>query len=291
MVSLEERSSYRSKLIQKPIVKAFVEFIDGKNLSPGSFSALNVTLYKCMVAFQANDKATFVNEYDELSRRKPTASAPFVYNDFLLYLLICGTRKFNLSQSWIQEILDFRNCSDEECELITLTLKNLLSSNYVSKNNHFPTILVFQYLCETPLFENSELNATYGEIVQNPFPRYSSDFLNLLILRAYDIIVLRKDVLETGKISHLKAFDRRFNLRVKLVSKILHWLFVIVLYAFVIYTYFDNISFQELIKPHLGFFNAIGGGGLLVMFFFKENITKFYGRIIKRFWGYKNKTE
>ena len=56
MVSLERNSSYRQKLTHKPIVNAFVEFIEGKEISQANFTQLDEVLYKLMVAFRANDK-------------------------------------------------------------------------------------------------------------------------------------------------------------------------------------------------------------------------------------------
>ena len=271
-------------------MKAFIEFIEQQDIAQNSFSALNGTLYNCMVAVRANNKVGFEQEYNEIKRREPVASAPYVYNDFFLFVLICGTVKFNLDQSWIKKILDSRNCSDDECELATLTLKNLLSSNFSSKNNHFPTVIVFQKLADFPLLDRTNLDVTYREIVQCSFPMFSSEFLNLMILRAYDIIVLQKDVLEQGETSRLKEFDKRFISRVQSISKALHWVLVLLLYTFVVYFYFTNQTFQSLIKPHLGLFNALGGGGLVAMYAFGSRISSYSEKKMKQYWGYTDKT-
>lgn len=287
MVSLERNSSYRQKLTHKPIVNAFVEFIEGKEISPANFTQLDEVLYKLMVAFRANDKATFEQQYNELSRREPSPSAPYAYNDFLIYVLICGTEKFDLSKDWIDRVLEVRSCSDDECKLTTLTLQNLLSTNYSSTNNHLPTVISFQNILEIPLLDNDLLNSTYSDIVQSSFPKFNSDFLNLVILRAFDVIVLRKDILGRGEVSQVKEFEKKFNSRVSSISNFLHWTFVGGIYFLIIYSYFVNQPFQNLIKPHLGLFNALGGGGIVVMLFFSKRFTKFNERIIKKFWGYK----
>lgn len=287
MVSLERYSSYRQKLIHKPIVNAFVEFIEGKVISSGKFTQLDEFLYKLIVAFSTSDKTTFEQQYNELSRREPSPSAPYAYNDFLIYVLICGTEKFDLSKDWIGKVLEVRRCSDDECKLITLTFKNLLSKNYLSTNNHLPTVITFQNILEIPLLENDLLNSTYSDIAQSPFPKFNSDFLNLVILRAFDVIILRKDILGRGEVSQLKEFERNFNSKVTSISKFLHWINVVAIYFLIIYFYFVNQSFQNLIKPHLGLFNALGGGGIIVMLFFSKRLTKFNERIIKEFWGYK----
>ncbi len=287
MVSLEHNSSYRQKLTQKPIVNAFVEFIEGREISPANFSQLDKVLFNLMVACRANDKESFENQYSDLSRREPSPTAPYAYNDFLIFVLICGTEKFGLTQDWISQVLDVRSCSDDECKLTTLTLKNLLSKNYSSTNNDLPTVITFQNILEIPLLENELLNSTYSDIVQNSFPRFNSDFLNLVILRAFDVIVLRKEILGRGEVSELKEFEKKFNLRVTSISNFLHWIIVGGIYFLIIYSYFINQPFQDLVKPHLGLFNALGGGGLVVMFFFSKRLTTFNERLIKRFWGYK----
>jgi hypothetical protein len=116
MVSLEERSTYRNKLIRKPIVNTFLEFLEGKKITKASFSQLDEVLFKLIEAFQTDDKSSFESEYDELSRREPSSSAPYIYNDFLAFVLICGTAKFNLNQDWIAKVLNARNCSDDDCK-------------------------------------------------------------------------------------------------------------------------------------------------------------------------------
>lgn len=291
MVSLERKSTYRQKLDHKPIVNAFVEFIEGRKISTARFSQLDEVLFKLMVAFRANDKASFENQYSDLSRREPSPSAPYAYNDFLIFVLICGAEKFGLTQSWISQVLEVRSCSDGECKLTSLTFNNLISKNYSSTNNHLPTVITFQNVLEYPLIEDALINETYSNISQNTFPRFNSDFLNLVILRAFDVIVLGKEILGRGEVSQLKFFEKIFNLKVSSIGRLLHWIIVSVIYFLIIYTYFVNQSFQNLVKPHLGFFNALGGGGVVVMLLFSKRITKFNERIIKIFWGYKNNND
>lgn len=289
MVSLEGNSAYRQKLISKPIVNAFVKFIEDQEIIPANCSQLDKVLFNAMVAFKASDKDSFEKEYVELSRREPSPTAPYAYNDFLIFILICGVGKFGLNQDWINRVLDIRNCSDDECKLTTLTFKNILSENYSSTNNHLSTVITFQYVLEIPLLENHLLNMTYLGITQSSFPKFNSDFLNLVSLRAFDVIILRKEVIGGGEVSQLKEFEKKFNSRVSSVSLFFHVIIVIGIYFLIIYFYFINKSFQDLIKPHLGLFNALGGGGLVVMFFFTNRLTNTYERFIKRFWGYRKR--
>jgi len=287
MVSLEERSTYRNKLIRKPIVYAFVEFLENKRITKASFSQLDEVLFKLMQAFQSDDKSSFESEYAELSRREPSSSAPYIYNDFLAFVLICGTAKFNLNQDWMVKILNARNCSDDDCKLTTLTLRNLLGANYSSKDNHFPTIIVFQELSKMPLLGDEELNVSYAEIVQNSFPRFNSDFVNLLILRAFDIIILRKDILGKGEISRLRSFEKTFNKRVRLISRVFHWITVILVYGMLVVLYFASQPFQNFVKTDLALYGFLGGSGLITMFLFSKKIATFYESMIKELWGYK----
>ncbi len=286
MVSLEQNLSYRQKLTYKPIVNNFIEFIEGREISSGNFSQLDKVLFNLIKTYRANDKRKFQNEYIELSRREPSSNSPYAYNDFLIFVLICGTKKFELNQDWIREVLDIRNCSDDECKLTTLTFKNLLSENYTSTNNHFPTIVTFQHILEISLLENDLLNITYLKIVQGVFPRFNLDFLNLVVLRAFDLIVLRKEILGEGEMSHLKSFEKRFTSKVTLISKFAHWIFTLGIYCIVIYLYFTNQVFQNFIKHHSGFFNLMGLGGLIGMYAFGERLRNLNEQIIKKFWGY-----
>ena len=288
MVSLEHNSSYRQKLTHNPLVNAFVEFIENREITSFDFSQLEKVIYDLMVSYAANDKTTFKNNYTELSRREPSASAPYSYNDFLIFVLICGTKKFSLHQDWINSVLEIRSCSDDECKLSTLTLQNLLNENYSSTNNHFPIILTAQNLLDIHLLENKLLNSCYSDITQNAFPRFNSDFLNLVTLRAFDLIILRKDILDEGEVRDLKTFEKSYQTKVSQVSSFLHWIIIGGVYFLLLYSYFTNPSFQKFVKPHLTFFNSIGGGGLLVLLIFNKKIKLITVNLINKFWGYKN---
>lgn len=290
MVSLIERASYYEKLKQIPKLIIFIEFIEGKNISSYKFSSTDQSLYNCIKSIQNEDLVSFNTEYTELSRREPSETSPFVYDNYLLFILICGTNKFDLNQDWILSILTFRNDSDEEGKIITQTLKNLLIENYQSTENHFPTIIVFENYFNDSHLGLDKLNLTYRKIIQKPFPSYNSDFLNLLSLKAYDIIVLKKDVLEKNTVSNLIRFEKKFIARVNIISKIFHFILVGIVYILLFYLYFTYPVISKFYKENAGFLNSLGVGGIIVLLFFSSKITNLSQKLLKKFWGYEPNT-
>lgn len=287
MVSLIDRASYYEKLKQIPKLIIFIEFLEGKNISLYEFSSTDQSFYNCIKSIQNENLVSFNTEYTELSRREPSETSPFVYDNYLLFILIYGTTKFNLNQDWILSILTFRNDSDEEAKIVTQTLKNLLVENYQSTENHFPTIIVFGNHFNESHLGLDKLNLTYREITQKPFPSYNSDFLNLISLKAYDIIVLKKDVLEKNTVSNLIRFEKKFINRVNTISKILHFILVGLIYMLLIYLYFTYPSFSKLYKENAGFLNSLGAGGIMILLLFSSKITNLNQKLLKKFWGYE----
>ena len=269
MVSLIERSKYNNSVDDNPIVFWFFSFIQSNqvNYHPDEESEIDKLYFDFLNSVSENSKGKFEENYNEISRRHPTSESPFVNNDFLIFTLICGVMKFNLDKRWLQEVLDQRTNLNAPFHSITHTFRNILALNFISTDNNLEIVIVFLNLLNRVQLSNEVLDITYLKISNNKnlFEK-QYDFLTLISLRAYDVIVLTKETPDATEIKFLHDFKYTFLKRIVILSDIIYGIFFIGLIIFSVY----------LIKTHKGlndYITSIGsilqliGLGLFTIFF------------------------
>src|SRR5690554_6210836 len=102
MVSIENRVLYMERINESPKLKAFHNFLLGKEISSlfNNTSETDEQFFKLLSAIQADNKATFEEIYVKKSKSNPTkeSPAPFVNDDYLIFCLIIGVSKFYIDR-------------------------------------------------------------------------------------------------------------------------------------------------------------------------------------------------
>jgi hypothetical protein len=285
MVSLE-RVEYLKKIEENWKTKLFHDFIVEKSLDL-SFTNSDSTIDKNFISFiksvTKNKKSEFIDIYSEFSKRKPSDNSPWIYDNYLIFIIIIGVVKFEIDKSWILNVVGSRQGTNNELKEINTSLINILKENYTSKDNLFELIFLFQELINLPLSPVDELNQLYERLVSNSnLLSIRDDFLKLIRLRAIDIIILKKELPDTKEISDLKSFKSTFTFRVKTISKIINVLIVLGLILGIIYFRAkskENQDFVDLVCLLLG----VLGVGLIA---FIKWISKQISIILLWFFGY-----
>lgn len=222
MVSLENKYTYLERIKGIPKLKAFYDLLLEKSIffsNKDSFSETDELFFGIITAIQTNDKEAFERLYLKKSKSNPRkeSPAPFVNDDFLIFSLIFGIRKFNLDKSWIRNIISIRNRNS-----ITITLENILNDNFLSTANLSEIVLMYLQLNNQDFITNNLLNTTYKSINENTnLFESKSDFHILCTVRAYDLIVMLKEAPDDSEISQLRKFNSNFINRTKMLSKVL----------------------------------------------------------------------
>ncbi len=114
MVPLIERATYLETINHQPVLKAFHGLLLGRDDTPsGDISTQSETdqIYFGLVrALQKGNRTNFLEAYTRISRRTVTknSTAPFLHNDYLIFVLVTGILKFQLDQDWIKSVMEYR---------------------------------------------------------------------------------------------------------------------------------------------------------------------------------------
>lgn len=221
MVSIENRISYMERINESPKLKAFHNFILGKDVSTlsNNVSDVDEQFFKILSAIQTNNKSEFEEIYVKKSKSNPSkdSPAPFVNDDYLIFCLIIAITKFDIDKTWIKNIISIRNRN-----VTTITLENILNENYSSTSNQSEVVLMFLHLCNQSKISNDLLNIAFKNITENTtLLENRNDFHILCAFRAYDLIIVQKEASEGNEITSLKNFNQNFKKRIKILSWIL----------------------------------------------------------------------
>ncbi|MDN3707245.1 hypothetical protein QW060_08865 [Myroides ceti] len=222
MVPLEERIDYLSRVNKSQKLTAFNNLLLDKLIVVPKDQDLNEPeeYYLGIVkAIQEHNSADFEKHFEKKCKSKPgkDSPAPFVNDDFLIFSFIVGVVQFNIDKNWINHIISIRNRND-----ITITFENILKENYASTSNLPEIVLMFLKFINQSLITNDLLNFTFRKINENTILfDDKSDFRILCAIRAYDLIIERKEATEGNEITLLKKFNQNFKKRIKILSWIL----------------------------------------------------------------------
>jgi hypothetical protein len=288
MVPLEERSNYLRKFEEGNDFCFLREFLLQKQVKkPTQDSSV---AHKTLFAIASNNISPIKEVLEDFCAKSPTSESQYIYKDLTIFLFICVTKKFEFDQSWLLKFVQHRRNSEEEKNSITRTFHNLLKDNLESKDNYFEVVVVYKNILGIAEESEAILNETYERLSKKTFPFYNSDFLNLIAIKAIDLIVLAKGVTTFRPYMNLKEFAERFDKRTKQISTVLFLLTLAIIFSiqgYVAYKYFwGNETQRQLMGKILATssYFVIGAFG----FKNKKRIENFFQRRIKRFFGRSN---
>jgi hypothetical protein len=84
--------------------------------------------------------------YKQLLSRKPNKETEWIYNDYLVFSLVCAVKKFALPSEWVRQLLALRATQDEEKQRLNATLNNILAGNLNSREDYHQVSVVYQVI-------------------------------------------------------------------------------------------------------------------------------------------------
>ena len=295
MVSLIIRSEYLTHIEFDEYSTSFVAFLVGRKLSKvqNTSSNANDISRSVLFALQNNNKQLFLDLYEEISRRKPNKDSEWVFNDILLFAVTLGVCKFKVNKDWVNGVLKLRlEHSQNESLLVAQTFADILSENLVNKNNYQALMLVMKYFLDLPLGNEDYLNSIYTELLLKIFPYSRTPFLNLICLRALDVIILSKGLVDLERQKAVEEFIKIFNSRITLYSTII-WLALLAIVLSLsigFLVFFINVSPQqaEIINRFLASLPFLGFSGLVIpVIKYKNRLIDFIKKPFFKFYNFK----
>ena len=279
MVSLEKRGGYLESILENEKFRIFYNFLVSNDSSFGLSQGVDTTLDEVFLgilkSIKESNKELFEKYFNQISCRTPSATSPIVNDDYLLFSLIVGVKKFNAANEWIEKVLQERKCASIECSLILSTFVNILKNNYNSLDNHFGIVLVFQTFLEKDFLLTENKGQFFKKITSNAFPIHKSDFLNIVELYAYDLLIVQELISNSGDYQMFKSKIFKAEKRIEQFSFITFYFVCFLIFATIVWLYYQYDSFKDFIQSFEAIFGFLGVPGMIVMFWQKERIITF----------------
>jgi len=278
-----QRVSYISNLRANEKIDLFHSLLFGSK----SNEAEGGNFEKLINSIQNSDQDSFKEIHAQFAAREPSIDSPFINDNYLLFLLIFGAKKFECNLTWISKVLELRSTTNDDSKQISKTFKNIIADNFTSKSNDFGIIMTYEYLIDKKIITWQERQYFYQELVKRPFPFYSDDLLNLMSLKAYDIVILEGDEQRESKYNTLLDFESKFIKLVSSYSIVLQVFVNVVLIGAVIYLRNTFPWFKAQLKDNLIYLALFGGGAIIGQFLTKSRLRNIFKVILYKIWGYQ----
>lgn len=288
MVSVEQKSNYLQQFEKDNNISFLKDYVWHNRVD--EFVENSSNSHKLIFALAKSDKTVILDLVEDFSAKNPTSDSQYIYRDLDIFLFICVTKKFELPQDWLLNFIDKRISSEEESKRISKSFENLLNNNLESKDNYEEIILVYKSILEINTYNELELNETYEKLSKTQFPFYNSNFLNVLSLKAIDIIVTLKGLTDFDKHRKLNLFSDTFNHRIKQISIFIFIIIILALLGVSGYVTFklflgsnEESQFADKILTAFGAISFLSVWGLI----WKSNeVIQHIKKILARFFGY-----
>lgn len=292
MVSIEQTAFFQ-RLRDSPLEPMIQEITSDKvgNYSDDTSNASNVAL-NLLIAVKENNSDAAKKYVQILSKRRPTKESHWIYDNYLLFSLVTAIAKFGFETAWVSEVINLSlSSSVGEDKKIKETFKNILAGNLNAKNDFHQISMLYQSISGDEQFQVMQINSVFSAHWMKPFPYYEDDFLNLSSLRAIEIAVEKKSLLNAQQQYDLDVFLPTFNRRADLLANIISWLIVISLMATISYALvkLNDIEndYPDVIKT-IFFLIGLSGVGILGIIGWKKGIARFIRKIFNSFFRFKH---
>ncbi|ATP56487.1 hypothetical protein CPT03_08380 [Pedobacter ginsengisoli] len=291
MVYLEQQSGYLSQFADSQIAPLLNEILKQEvgEFSDDIHNAGDLAL-NLLICLKSNDDQNALKYYTIFNKRQPTKDSHWIYDNYVLFAIVCTVRKFNFDTQWIRNVISISyNGADSINKRIKDTFRNILAENYNAKGDFHQVSLVYQYLANDGHYQNEAINKMFHHLWLKSFPFFEEDFLNVLSIKAIEIAFSKKALLTDREFYYLNGFVPSFNARADLFAKIFSRLIIIGLIALVFYVIWKlNNSEKDypLTVKMIVFLSSFSGVGVFAIWGWKGNFASFFRTFINKLFNY-----
>lgn len=295
MVPVTEKSNYLQSFHDQPLLRCFISWLwdeavpisdhlDNKNADDISIL--------CMNSISRGDKNAFTEIYQIISKRKPNHDSDWIYNDILIFPIVCGVKKFGMPTEWIKNVVDARSTNDGESALVRQSYIDIINDSFQTKNCLFCMVIVAAHARDNYGINEDSINAAYIDLSRKPFPYHKSHFLNIVALRSIDLMFLYKGMADTAKIEESVKFCETFENKVHTISKYLgvYGTVITITVASLLIAKWglsvEGKSYEVISRVTSILFPLIGCSGIVSIVRFRTKVVEFLEKRIFHFWGY-----
>ncbi len=189
MVSLDARNQFIDDMRESPASCFTLALILGEDCSSTSPTTVADRAARAIIS---NDSPAFEKVVKELESRKIKADADWVLDDFLLFALLVGSKKFYLGDQLCKAIIGQRRPTNEFDIAFNDALRGLTHDAFAIEGAFSFAKLVFCDLLGRLRIDRGVARTVYREVSRPGFLENLSTFPKLLAFRAFDILVERR---------------------------------------------------------------------------------------------------
>lgn len=291
MVYIEEQSAYLQRLKQSLLAPLLNEVlydpVADYSLETHNANDVAVSLIICV---KANNKAHAEQILNQFSKRQINKDSHWIYNNFIVFCIVCAVHKFNLSDDWIKEAINLTYSKANPIDKrIKDTFRNILTGNYNSKGDYHQISLVYQFLAKDEKPDDARLNEMYIELWETLFPFTDDDFLNVISLKAIEIAFLKKALLTPHRFTLMNNFVPIFKMRADIIANILSWVFIATVTIgsfYILWLLYEKTNIYPLFSKLFFFLLSISGFGVSIFWGWKKGLSRFIVTLINKTFGY-----
>jgi hypothetical protein len=293
MVYIEQQSAYLSQFDDSQIASLLKEILkDRLGIVSEKIHIAGELALNLLIAVKSLDKSMAEKYYSVFIKRQPTKESHWIYDNYVLFSIVCAVRKFNIDNQWIRNVIDISySGADSTNKKIKDSFKNLLSGNYNANGDFHQISVVYQFLAKDEHYNDKSINKMFHFLWLKPFPFFEEDFLNIISLKAIEIGFMKKSLLTDVQYYQLNIFVPNFNTRANFIAKIFSRVIIVTLIIAVLFLLWklDNSEEQYATTLKIAvFLSSFSGVGVLAVWGWKSNLAIFFRTIIDRIFTYKS---
>jgi len=291
MVYIEEQSAYLDRLKLSPLAPLLQEVLyDGVAAYSMETHNANEVAVSLIICVKTGNKADAEKILSQFSKRQVNKDSHWIYDNFIVFSIVCAVHKFGLSTDWISGAINLTYSAATALDKkIKDTFRNILTGNYSSRGDYHQISVVYQFIAKDESLNDARLNEMYVELWESSFPFADDDFLNVMSLKAIEIAFIKKAMLNPHQFTLMNNFVPTFKKRSEIISKIISWtvIAVITIASFYLLDLLNEKSKSyPLFSKVLFFLLSVSGFGVSIFWGWKKGLSKFILMLINKLFGF-----
>lgn len=258
-----DRAKFLKPFDSDPVTKELVNFFYGRPVSHSTnrkgSSSKEMTIL-ALKAIQDSSKLEFEKVLEDLSRRRITDDANWIYDDFLLFALITGARLFKSKTDFLNRICEHRISIQVGREgEVAQTFRAIIQQQKGAPSKYLVLVCsIYEGLTD---FDDEFVNQAYDQAVDSLSQKGEAPFRRLLALKAYDSVVSLKGLEDKKFHQAHQDFIDTFSRRASILANSIFYSFlflVTIVWGYVFYVYLSEPASETSVVQ------KIVGGGLVL---------------------------
>lgn len=190
MVPLTERDSFMKEAHEDPELGPLRAFLFREPVTSGISGDTRARLFD---AIHRNDTGAFQAGVEDLSRRTIVAGSEWIGDDFVVFLLLIGARKFKFGKALIDKLLDCRRSMvNPSTQRLNEVFDAIHRGEFAMEGEYAFVKCVFRDLTEQWAPSEVDSSKLYQRLITPGCLHDLNPFLQLVALRAFDLVLIHR---------------------------------------------------------------------------------------------------